>query len=804
MLLYDISYSNATKRTNFDGMRSDPLLTITHLERRFQAMLQKIIYSPQKPLGNVVDYFYRVEFQNRGSAHYHTFFWVANIPKEIDEQTIPLLIDYLNRVIHTSLPNADQDPELYFLASKLQTHHHSSYCLKNPQAACRFHFPRRPVNTTQIFTNANIIQSKGSFYELKRNNDSTLINNYNSHILRHFRSNMDIQFVHNAESVAYYVCSYVCKNEPDELKMALANLISQMKTQSPPISSFARLWKIGTTVLRHRKMSAQEAAYKMSSFSMVHMSRRTVYLNAREVRARKLKRDIHTMPRNDTDVFQPNLLDYYRKRPDNLENLSLFSFAAWYEQAQPLKNPQNIKSSPRIYIDYYNLDFRKRNTAAIVRYPKYQLHTPEYYYSMLFLPHRHESNLTHDNKSHEDLFLENRPNFDRNALHIVSHLGVHVENAIRRIQAVRDEMAASENDINDVLCPTYNTDIQHTNQSDLNHPIPQEELCSSNSPNIDLDICYTPDTHQTFGTSSLSTAELHHNVAFLTNTQKIAFNYISQYFKDNNDTPLRLFVSGSGGTGKSYLITTIIAHLQQFHSIFPGKSPVLVAAPTGTAARYIRGSTLHSLLKIPVTLFDNYEPLHPSVLQEIQFAFHGTHTIIMDEISMVSSTFFTYISRRLNEISGNDEPFGSYNMILTGDLFQLKPVTGLPIYRNHKLWHLFAYTQLNENVRQAGDPIYARLLNRARQGILLDKDIQLLISCLCDINTNDQLESLHIFPLIHNVSSYNEIRQNALTATSFLINAIHYFSAKDSHPGDDVPEHLSLELIVLLVLTKAT
>ena len=30
---------------------------------------------------------------------------------------------------------------------------------------------------------------------------------------------MDIQMINNAEGAAYYVCHYLCKSEPDELKL---------------------------------------------------------------------------------------------------------------------------------------------------------------------------------------------------------------------------------------------------------------------------------------------------------------------------------------------------------------------------------------------------------------------------------------------------------------------------------------------------------------------------------------------------------------------------------------------------------
>ena len=78
------------------------------------------------------------------------------------------------------------------------------------------------------------------------------------------------------------------KNEPNELRTALGNLFNEMKEAHPQVSNQQRLFRIGLTVLRHRRMSAQEAAYRLSNLQMVSMSRKTVYLNARTIANRLL------------------------------------------------------------------------------------------------------------------------------------------------------------------------------------------------------------------------------------------------------------------------------------------------------------------------------------------------------------------------------------------------------------------------------------------------------------------------------------------------------------------------------------
>ena len=48
-------------------------MTAIHFDRRFSALMKFAVNSPVKPLGLVKDYFIRVEFQRRGSPHYHIF-----------------------------------------------------------------------------------------------------------------------------------------------------------------------------------------------------------------------------------------------------------------------------------------------------------------------------------------------------------------------------------------------------------------------------------------------------------------------------------------------------------------------------------------------------------------------------------------------------------------------------------------------------------------------------------------------------------------------------------------------------------
>ena len=127
------------------------------------------------------------------------------------------------------------------------------------------------------------------------------------------------------------------------------------------------------------------------------------------------------------------------------------------------------------------------------------------------------------------------------------------------------------------------------------------------------------------------------------------------------------------------------------HPKHAGTNPVIVSAPTGVVARNVNGYTLHSVFKLPVQR--GYEPecheLSPLNLKRLSALFKDVHTLVIDEISMVSAKVFTHIHQRLCAISDTNIPMGGFNIILFGDFFHLRPVRGRYVFTNTVLWPLF-------------------------------------------------------------------------------------------------------------------
>jgi ATP-dependent DNA helicase PIF1 len=92
--------------------------------------------------------------------------------------------------------------------------------------------------------------------------------------------------------------------------------------------------------------------------------------------------------------------------------------------------------------------------------------------------------------------------------------------------------------------------------------------------------------------------------------------------------PLRYFITGGAGTGKSYTIAAITQYL--LHSS-PHHLPILTA-PTGVAAHNISGITLHKALSLPVEHHraGTYQPLIVDKLKDLRLQWKHIHFLIID------------------------------------------------------------------------------------------------------------------------------------------------------------------------------
>ena len=151
----------------------------------------------------------------------------------------------------------------------------------------------------------------------------------------------------------------------------------------------------------------------------------------------------------------------------------------------------------------------------------------------------------------------------------------------------------------------------------------------------------------------------------------------SDMCKCSDFKPLHMFISGVGGTGKSFLIRALVSEV--WHN--EKESLVCaVSAPTGLAAFNVGGVTIHRLLQLPIEhegRTAGYWRLGKDVMHN---SLSKLRLLIIDEVSMLSNLNLPYVHLRLDEIFGKDDWFGGINILFVGDILQLPPVSGGPVF----------------------------------------------------------------------------------------------------------------------------
>ena len=145
----------------------------------------------------------------------------------------------------------------------------------------------------------------------------------------------------------------------------------------------------------------------------------------------------------------------------------------------------------------------------------------------------------------------------------------------------------------------------------------------------------------------------------LTKSQKKAYDAILNG-KEN------IFLTGAAGTGKSFLIKKVRE-----------KRNIPLISSTGSSAILIGGRTLHSFFGLGILqggieatvkrALNNYKLMERMV---------KTNELIIDEISMISGDVFMTADLIARMAKRNPHvPFGGMRIIITGDFFQLPPIT---------------------------------------------------------------------------------------------------------------------------------
>jgi ATP-dependent DNA helicase PIF1 len=189
-----------------------------------------------------------------------------------------------------------------------------------------------------------------------------------------------------------------------------------------------------------------------------------------------------------------------------------------------------------------------------------------------------------------------------------------------------------------------------------------------------------------------------------------------------------IFITGSGGTGKTKLLLYIIYYLRTEYKYF--KDEIAITSTTGSSALLIGGTTIHSFAGIGLGT-DKIDELIKKIKNNFFSCkrWRNTKYLIIDEISMLSPDIFDKLNLIGQAIRENKKSFGGIKLILSGDFCQLPVVKSSKFCFESKYWDQCVHKTiiLKQIIRQS-DHEFQELLNEIRFG-------------KCSKNTEEVLES---------------------------------------------------------------
>ncbi|XP_062599574.1 uncharacterized protein LOC134261132 [Saccostrea cucullata] len=425
-------------------VQKDPITCSRYFDHRFRMFMNSVLRSDHHPIGIVKDFFYRTEFQQRGSPHIHMIVWIENAPK-YQENTEQEIVNYVDNYLKCE-KNEEND------LTDLQVHKHSQTCKKRGKAVCRFGFPLPPLEETLILeplecdvdkykkmyddiqkqlndmkngcdlpykellsTVLKISEEdyikcirsslRGPKVFLKRNPCDMRVNSYNSVVLDAWKANIDIQYILDPYACAMYIVSYISKSQ-----RGMSDLLNRAAKEAREgnLDIKRQVRHIGNHFLNSVEVGAQEAAYLVLQMPMTKASRDVVFINTSPSDDRviliKTDAELEKLTPNSTDVECSNVIKRYAKRPKQLENWCLADYVSQLDVVFPKDTEKEFAENEVNDDDQDNqsdddnsdLDFgesdtlvtlrngikiRRRKIPRVIRYVRFNIKTdPENYY----------------------------------------------------------------------------------------------------------------------------------------------------------------------------------------------------------------------------------------------------------------------------------------------------------------------------------------------------------------------------------------------------------------------------------------
>ncbi|KJK73474.1 hypothetical protein H634G_11287 [Metarhizium anisopliae BRIP 53293] len=720
-------------------LRQNPHIAAFHFYRRY-CFFRDIVLRKKF---NVTDYWDRYEWQGRGSPHNHGLYWMKESPAADmeDEAAHPLGMEM------TFL-------RLSQIVNRCQRHRcNTTYCLRVRKGSGDL--ARHMEGAAADIEAANVTNPERECrFDFPR-------------ALR------ELAAVIRKEGKSYYIFE-AARNDnlmnhfnPAIILGWLANIDISPCTSLQAVITYAA--KYCSKSEKRTEPYSQEISHLLLNIPLQEGTRMVVYVDCRS-----LEQHVRSY-RVDDDVSEA--VGSYRKylqRNDQHESITYLEYLQSY----------NLKTWRRV-----GANAKKRVLSYFPRYRPVEASTQFHDFCRVKLM------MAHPHRSPEELLADD-------------HYG---EVGTRELQAERDEF---EQEVHDE--PVAVEDWHELARMLPDRPLEEEDIDVLGRRDIDVNYDWTPHvgryTNEDIlrgnywkrrkAESSFSLDVEHQPLEArdsLNAEQRLVYDTVMDHFLTQDRSQLLLNVDGGGGTGKSYLINLLSAHLQ---AATGGRgTSVWRAAPTGVAGNQISGTTLHSLLHLPIN--KDFRPLSAIDKAQLQKKLKDVQYLIIDEKSMLGLRQPSWIDDRLREAfpHRNEEFFGGLNILLVGDFFQLPPVLQKPLYYDKEVQGVEikgrnAYMRFDKTVflsvvqRQCGDDqaAFRKALGELRL-LQLSYESWKLLSGRVQAKLDDQevarfSDALRVYATKDRVNEYNHYHLDRLSRSVIQVMAANVGPGAAAAPDD--------------------
>ncbi|WP_289094208.1 PIF1 family ATP-dependent DNA helicase [uncultured Bifidobacterium sp.] len=283
------------------------------------------------------------------------------------------------------------------------------------------------------------------------------------------------------------------------------------------------------------------------------------------------------------------------------------------------------------------------------------------------------------------------------------------------------------------------------------------------------------------------------------------------------DAGANVFLTGAPGAGKTYVLNEFI------HNARAEGASVAVTASTGIASTHINGQTIHSWSGIGVATALT-EPLIKLIRSRRRRKIQDTDILVIDEVSMMHAWLFDMVDQVCRIIRHDPRPFGGMQVVLSGDFFQLPPVS-VSGRNNDVVAPAPEFVAARERYAKAGrnpegfvteslvwpelNPVVCYLTEQHRQDTgelltvltdirqgMVDDDDRMVLSSRLGLEPAPGEVAVHLFPVNRQADGLNDLRLAQIEDDE------HEFYAESAGPVNLVdrlkknmlaPEHLVLK-----------